>query len=74
MKRVLKIDKFRNIGLDETQQLVLNQSMEKGKMGNLVVLIGANNSGKSNVLDALYALNNKKLEKRDQTTYVGSIR
>lgn len=68
MKRVLKIDKFRNIGLDETQQLVLNQSMEKGKMGNLVVLIGANNSGKSNVLDALLKITNGNFEERDITT------
>ena len=67
MKRVLKIEKFRNIGLEKTEQLVLNQSMEKGKMGNLVILIGANNSGKSNVLDALCQFTKKQFDERDVT-------
>lgn len=68
MKRVLKIEKFRNIGLRKSEQLVLNQSMEKGKIGNLIVLVGANNSGKSNVLDALDALSMQEIENRDVTT------
>ncbi len=67
MRRVLKIEKFRNIGLEKTEQLVLNQSMEKGKMGNLVILIGANNSGKSNVLEALCQFTKKQFDERDVT-------
>lgn len=55
MERVLEIEKFRNLGLDKKEKLIINKSLEKGKMGDLVILIGANNSGKSNVLDALLA-------------------
>ena len=42
--------------------------MKKGEMGNLIIVVGANNSGKSNVLDALTCFGNKKLERRDVTT------
>ena len=64
MERALYIKKFRNIGLkeDDKTRLVLNYSLEKGKMGNLVILIGANNSGKSNVLDALMAFGAKTID------------
>ncbi len=68
LQRIIKFDKFRNIGLDEPQSLTLNSNFEKGKMGNLLVLIGSNNSGKSNVLDGILKLNDKKIEKRDVTT------
>ena len=53
MERALFIEKYRNLGIEEPQRLVLNYSLKKGEMGNLVIVIGPNNSGKSNVLDAL---------------------
>ena len=68
MKRVLRINKFRNIGLKGTEELVLNSSMKKGEMGNLIIVVGANNSGKSNVLDAIKCFGDKRLERRDVTT------
>lgn len=68
MKRVLRINKFRNIGLKGTEELVLNSSMKKGEMGNLIIVVGANNSGKSNVLDAITCFGDKRLERRDVTT------
>lgn len=68
MQRVLKISKYRNIGLDKPEKLVINNSIKKGEAGNLVILIGANNSGKSNVLDALKAIKDGKLQSRDVTT------
>ena len=68
MQRILKISKFRNIGLEEPETLVLNHSMEKGKIGELIILIGANNSGKSNVLDALTCVSKGQLRERDVTT------
>lgn len=68
MERSLYISKFRNIGLQEAQKFVLNNSLEKGKMGNLVIVIGANNSGKSNVLDALSVFGAGKITTRDVTT------
>ncbi|MDE6059080.1 MAG: ATP-binding protein [Clostridia bacterium] len=67
MKRVLRIEKFRNIGLEGKETLVLNHSLKKGKMGNLVILIGENNAGKSNVLDALMKLATKEISKNDVT-------
>ena len=57
MERRLVIRKFRNIGFDSEQSLLLNSDFEKGHVGNLLVVIGANNSGKSNVLDALSKIN-----------------
>lgn len=70
MERALYIRKFRNIGLNgkNEERIVLNYSLEKGKIGNLVILVGPNNSGKSNVLDALYEMGNLKIESRDVTT------
>ena len=69
MERALEFEKFRNIGFNnKNEKLVLNYSLEKGKMGNLVIVVGANNSGKSNVLDALTEFSNRKLTKKDLTT------
>ena len=68
MQRILKISKYRNIGLEEPETLVLNHSIEKGKIGELIILIGANNSGKSNVLDALTSVPKGQLRDRDITT------
>ena len=68
MERVLEIEKFRNLGIDKKEKLIINKSLEKGKMGDLVILIGANNSGKSNVLDALLAFGNNGIKDRDVTT------
>ena len=67
VQRTIRFNKFRNIGIDEPQDLVLNSNFEKGNMGNLLVLIGSNNSGKSNVLDGILKLNDKKLADRDRT-------
>ncbi len=71
MERRLCISSYRNIGFENgkpsQETLTLNHTLEKGKMGDLVILIGANNSGKSNVLDALLAYKNKSLTDRDVT-------
>ena len=67
MERALYISKFRNIGFEKDERIVLNNSIEKGKMGNLVIIVGANNSGKSNVLSALTAFANNQISDRDIT-------
>lgn len=71
MERRLQISAFRNIGFSNDKPslegLVINRSIIKGEMGGLVILIGPNNSGKSNVLDALVAYGNKKITPRDTT-------
>lgn len=68
MERVLEFEKYRNLGLKNKERLVLNKSLEKGKMGNLVIVVGANNSGKSNVLDGLLSFGEKRFNQKDITT------
>ncbi|MCQ2867318.1 ATP-binding protein [Helicobacter pylori] len=55
-KRVLKLHHFRNLGKNSPAKLLLNSSFEN-KHGGLVVLVGENNVGKSNVLEALTIFN-----------------
>lgn len=54
-KRVLKLHHFRNLGKNLPAELLLNSSFEKH--GGLVILVGENNVGKSNVLEALKIFN-----------------
>ncbi len=68
MKRFIRFSKFRNIGLDTPEYLVLNNDFQKGKMGNLLILIGSNNSGKSNILAGVRKISAERLEQRDITT------
>jgi len=58
-ERKLKVRNYRNVGVEEEQELLLNTSLEKGEMGSLVVVVGPNNSGKTNCLDALVAFGQK---------------
>ncbi len=55
-KRVLKLHQFRNLGKNSLAKLLLNSSFDE-KHGGLVVLVGENNVGKSNVLEALTIFN-----------------
>ncbi|MGN8435740.1 ATP-binding protein [Helicobacter pylori] len=55
-KRVLKLHHFRNLGRKSPTELLLNSSFDE-KHGGLVVLVGENNVGKSNVLEALKIFN-----------------
>ena len=71
MERAVRIEAYRNIGFKDKkpyrERLVLNNSLNKGELGDLIILIGANNSGKSNVLSALETFSNKQLQERDVT-------
>ena len=57
--RFVKICNFRNLGIGKTAQtLFLNHTDYDGEyIGDLILLIGPNNAGKSNLLDALNLLN-----------------
>ncbi|GAA8564695.1 hypothetical protein KYTH29_01370 [Helicobacter pylori] len=57
-KRVLKLHHFRNLGRKSPTELLL--SFEKH--GGLVVLVGENNVGKSNVLEALKIFNDTDIK------------
>ncbi|WRC41953.1 ATP-binding protein [Helicobacter pylori] len=59
-KRVLKLHPFRNLGRKSPVKLLLNSSFEKH--GGLVILVGENNVGKSNVLEALKAFNDTDIK------------
>lgn len=56
-QRFLKIKNFKNTGItkeeDQWERLYLNNSLDKDKIGELIILIGENNVGKSNILDAI---------------------
>ncbi|MBO6073254.1 AAA family ATPase [bacterium] len=67
--RAFELKQFRNIGYgdnsEENSTLILNYSLNPEYMGDLVILIGPNNSGKSNVLDALSCFAKRNILKRD---------
>ena len=58
--RSLVISDFRNLGISALKKnrndrtvLKINRSLRKDELGGVVIVLGGNNSGKSNVLDAL---------------------
>lgn len=70
IERYLKVKNFRNIGEDNYEKLELNYVVKPGeKLGGIVTLIGMNNSGKSNYLDALEYVGHKRIEESDKPNY-----
>ncbi len=67
-KRVLKLHPFRNLGKNSPTKLLLNSSFEN-KHGGLVVLVGENNVGKSNVLEALTIFNDADIKLCSEEDY-----
>ncbi len=67
-KRVLKLHYFRNLGRKSPTKLLLNSSFEN-KHGGLVVLVGENNVGKSNVLEALTIFNDADVKLCSEEDY-----
>ncbi|GAA7275623.1 hypothetical protein HpM004_12900 [Helicobacter pylori] len=66
-KRVLKLHHFRNLGKNSPVKLLLNSSFEKH--GELVILVGENNVGKSNVLEALTIFNDADVKLCNEEDY-----
>ncbi|OPG50046.1 hypothetical protein BGL81_07190 [Helicobacter pylori] len=66
-KRVLKLHPFRNLGRKSPVKLLLNSSFEKH--GGLVILVGENNVGKSNVLEALKIFNDADIKLCNEEDY-----
>ncbi|KOS32626.1 ABC transporter ATPase [Helicobacter pylori] len=66
-KRVLKLQHFRNLGRKSPAELLLNSSFEKH--GGLVILVGENNVGKSNVLEALKIFNDADVKLCSENDY-----
>ena len=69
-RRFLKIKNFKNIGIDKYQYLNLNNTLDPYKMGELVIIVGENNVGKSNILEAIERINSNNLEK-DTPDFIG---
>ncbi len=67
-KRVLKLHHFRNLGRKSPTKLLLNSSFDE-KHGGLVVLVGENNVGKSNVLEALKIFNDADVKLCNEEDY-----
>ncbi|GAA9682527.1 hypothetical protein HpVH37_04720 [Helicobacter pylori] len=67
-KRVLKLHQFRNLGRNSPTELLLNSSFDE-KHGGLVVLVGENNVGKSNVLEALIIFNDADIKLCNEEDY-----
>ncbi|MUU40453.1 ATP-binding protein [Helicobacter pylori] len=67
-KRVLKLHHFRNLGKNSPTELLLNSSFDE-KHGGLVVLVGENNVGKSNVLEALKIFNDADIKLCSEEDY-----
>ncbi|GHQ29556.1 hypothetical protein JP0063_02460 [Helicobacter pylori] len=66
-KRVLKLHQFRNLGKKSPTELLLNSGFEKH--GELVILVGENNVGKSNILEALKAFNDTDIKLCNEKDY-----
>ncbi|KNX43989.1 ABC transporter ATPase [Helicobacter pylori] len=66
-RRVLKLHHFRNLGKNLPAELLLNSSFEKH--GGLVILVGENNVGKSNVLEALKIFNDADVKLCNENDY-----
>ncbi len=66
-KRVLKLHHFRNLGRKLPTELLLNSSFEKH--GELVILVGENNVGKSNVLESLKIFNDADIKLCSEKDY-----
>ncbi len=66
-KRVLKLHQFRNLGRNSATELLLNSSFEEH--GGLVILVGENNVGKSNVLEALKIFNDADVKLCSEEDY-----
>ncbi|WQW58263.1 ATP-binding protein [Helicobacter pylori] len=67
-KRVLKLHHFRNLGKNSPTELLLNSSFDE-KHGGLVILVGENNVGKSNVLEALTIFNDADVKLCSEEDY-----
>ncbi|GAA8945161.1 hypothetical protein HpSLK40_06540 [Helicobacter pylori] len=66
-KRVLKLHHFRNLGRNSATELLLNSSFEN--QGGLVILVGENNVGKSNILEALKIFNDADVKLCSENDY-----
>ena len=75
--RSLQISDFKNLGVSALRRskgertfLKINRSLKKDELGGLVILLGGNNSGKTNVLDAVAKVTRKDFNDDDYTDFI----
>lgn len=74
--RSIIFENFRNLGISDSKQENLSNKLQLGSIdgehiGGLLVLLGGNNDGKSNVLEGLVSLADSKLKDSDKPDYRG---
>lgn len=74
--RSIIFENFRNLGIEDSKQENLSNKLQLGSIdrehiGGLLVLLGGNNDGKSNVLDGLDSFSNVALKDSDKPDYRG---
>ena len=77
--RSLLISDFRNLGVSALRKkkgdrtyLKINRSLKKEEIGGLVIILGGNNCGKTNVLDAVAKYPRQEFTEDDRTDFVTS--
>lgn len=77
MERSLLIRAYRNIGIKKGTpheiKFLLNRSTDLENLGDLIILLGPNNSGKTNFLEALNSFGNGGITQRDIPEYFDSF-
>jgi predicted ATP-dependent endonuclease of OLD family len=63
--RKFRFRNFRNLGIGEDAVLELNRTLKKDGLGDIVYLVGPNNSGKTNVLDGIISYGHGMTSPRD---------
>lgn len=63
--RRIAIKNYRNIGFNDSTYLTLNRTLDKNMLGNVIILVGPNNVGKSNVLKAIESFGTRTGTNRD---------
>ena len=74
--RSIVFENFRNLGIEDSKRENLSNKLQLGSIdrehiGGLLVLLGGNNDGKSNVLDGLDSFSNVALKDSDKPDYRG---
>lgn len=70
MERKIIFNNFRNLGIEKPQELMLNKTENGQSLGELVIVIGGNNSGKTNVLNGVLTLEEGIDEKLDKPDFI----
>lgn len=72
--RSLIFKNFRNLGIDSISENLSNKlligSIDEKHIGGLIILLGGNNEGKSNVLDGFLSCNKKRLTESDKPNFI----